>query len=179
MTATTKLSSDFEEFDALVDLVASKPEAENLIRHVQVIKEELSRRAYLWTYISKHAAVGMTIEHGSEPSSRVPSFFSLTRYYLAGLCVVGGAVACVVLSTTMGVLIGGTGFFAVVAWQFVDNTKRSALLTSNRCLRCGYDLKLLPMAIDPRSVGGLQLGPARCPECGREWPVIPLRDGAA
>lgn len=179
MIAPTNDTPQFEEFERLVALVASKPDAKELDQHIQAAREELSRRAYLWTYVSKHAAVGMSIEHGSEPSRRAPSFFSLTKYYLVVLCVVGGAFACAALSTTIGVLLGGTGFAALVGWQLFNNSKRAAMLDANRCLRCGYDLKFLAPVVDPRAVAGLGLGPARCPECGRAWPVIPLRDGAA
>lgn len=41
------------------------------------------------------------------------------------------------------------------------------------CQACGYHVESLPPALDPDLTFGEAIGPARCPECGLRWPLVP------
>ncbi len=172
-------AADFKELEKLRTLCAADAPQPEIGAQTDAVRLELEHRRYKWTYVAKHAAIGMSIEFKNEPSQRVPSFFSLPRYYLAGLFVAAGAVTYFALSPIGGVAIGVLGFAVVVASQFYANSVRANLLSSNTCLKCGYDLKPLPPAIDTAAIDGLSVGPLQCPECGRKWPTIPMPDGSA
>lgn len=43
------------------------------------------------------------------------------------------------------------------------------------CPDCDYDLSGCPNAISPARLGGLLVGPHRCPECSSCWPGVPVQ----
>jgi hypothetical protein len=51
---------------------------------------------------------------------------------------------------------------------------RLRLALSRRCCPdCGYDLRGLDAALPPSMLGGTDVGPDLCPECGSPWPLVP------
>lgn len=46
-------------------------------------------------------------------------------------------------------------------------------LSQAQCPDCSYTLAAIPNAIDPALLNGISTGPARCPECGTHWPLVP------
>src|ERR1043165_447555 len=170
--------SEFAEFESLQKAVDSGAEASSTTALISVAKRSRNYRAYCWTYIKGHAETGEIPGVGTRPPSSVPGFLSLGRYYLAGLCALVGIGGCVAGYPFPGIAIGISGLAGVVASQIYANHKRWKQLESGACLRCAYDLRALPRAID-QMIAGMDFGPLKCPECGREWPLIPKRDGSA
>lgn len=52
-------------------------------------------------------------------------------------------------------------------------TRTNRALSARQCPDCSYMLAGIPNAIDPALLNGLHTGPARCPECGTHWPLVP------
>lgn len=175
----TEDAANFEKFERLRLAVAERSNQSHIAALVPEARQEQKNRAYRWVYTANRAPAEPTVAMHGEHSGNVPSFFSLARYYLAGLSVVAGVAAYLAISPLVGIATGVTGFVGVVGLQLRANMKRSRVLLAGSCLRCGYDLESLPQALSPAAVGGLKLGPLRCPECGRLWPAIPLPDGSA
>lgn len=67
------------------------------------------------------------------------------------------------------IYVGGIAMM-VLRLPYVSVQLRRAL-REGRCPDCGYDLKGIPSAVPV--VGGVNVGPAVCPECGTRWPLVP------
>lgn len=63
---------------------------------------------------------------------------------------------------------------AFLFWSLRRNFGILHRAVEGRCPDCNYDLKACPRepAFDPTTLG-VDVGPARCPECGAFWPLVP------
>jgi hypothetical protein len=170
---------DFEELKALRAAVVRGASQSEVAPLLDSLRTELEYRAYGWIYMQKHAAVGESIPFGNERTERVPSLFSLGRYYLAVAGAIGAIVVAFLYGLSWGAGLATVSAVGLVAWQLQANRGRRLKLNSGKCIKCGYDLSSLPRAIDPAAIQGIDVGPEKCPECGRAWPRIPKRDGSA
>jgi hypothetical protein len=50
----------------------------------------------------------------------------------------------------------------------------STFKRSRSCLVCRYDLSGVSSAVEPELSEGADLGPLTCPECGHDWPCVPI-----
>jgi hypothetical protein len=81
------------------------------------------------------------------------------------------------------VVLGRLAVAAVIGlliWALVGQLTRNhrasrfaGALTHHTCPDCDYELGAIPAAIPPSLVGGVNIGPAVCPECGSPWPLLP------
>ncbi len=85
----------------------------------------------------------------------------------------GYGLAAMIVSTS--IMLGGAAWLfvgvaaAYVLWNARGSRRWSQLsdqIVSGLCPLCRYDVRGLAPA-------GCPLGPARCPECGAPWPLIP------
>jgi hypothetical protein len=83
-----------------------------------------------------------------------------------GLHTSATALACSVVVVGVRAAIGFALFVSGVDLLF--RRDRAGL-----CQACRYEVASLPPAIDPSMTFGETIGPARCPECGLRWPLVP------
>jgi hypothetical protein len=78
-----------------------------------------------------------------------------------------------------------SGFYAPVVlacwlWAFgVHRTRRidHRVTVLTICPACDYELRTIEPMLEPTLVGGIWMGPERCPECGLHWPLVPKELG--
>jgi hypothetical protein len=139
---------------------------------------ELWRRSYLWDHVAGRIR-GLPVYTGLTELPASVGFFSIGWWVVLWL---GAGLALAVgigFGFVAGVVTLGVAWAAVIVAQFVAWRRHRALRRSGRCLVCGYDLAGVARAVDPGLTPGVDLGPARCHECGRGWPLIPGPDGTA
>lgn len=78
-----------------------------------------------------------------------------------------GLAVCGLWLVLVGVICLGPVRLALIRRRLL------ASLDHRQCPNCGYDLASNPPAIAPELTGGYSAGPARCPECGSPWPLLP------
>jgi hypothetical protein len=54
---------------------------------------------------------------------------------------------------------------------FLDTVEARA--RKRLCPGCGYDLRGSPPGLPLDRLGGVDVGPRACPECGSVWPLVP------
>jgi hypothetical protein len=87
-------------------------------------------------------------------------------YVATGLHTSVTALACSVVVVGVPAAIGLAVFLSGI--DLLLRRARPGL-----CGGCSYDVASLPPAIDPGVTLGEPIGPARCPECGMRWPLVP------
>lgn len=71
------------------------------------------------------------------------------------------------------VLVPFVGLFGLLAFVHVASRRHQSRLLNRCCVDCGYTLDHLPSMLSPLDGAAVDTGPARCPECGCPWPLIP------
>lgn len=136
------------------------------------LAEEHRRRVVYWTKV-----MGPESFESERGGRRVASQRVLIT--VAALAVISGASFGLGLGAGL-VTLGGSAIVSmalVIAWLTgwmspIDDSLW-ARFESGRCPSCGYDLRALACPIPLTLTGGVDLGPARCPECGSAWPLVP------
>ncbi len=92
-----------------------------------------------------------------------------------GLCtapvvaIVAGSLLSTSLYTVVAIVIGGLAVTAIVYLVNRFGNARQRIVRGHLCLRCGYELRQLPLADD---------GVGICPECGRPYHVAEYQQPA-
>jgi hypothetical protein len=94
-----------------------------------------------------------------------------------GLSLASGAFRGSVIEVVIGLLVMLVGVlvgvFAVFGGDGSSSVVKSDCLVKRVCPDCRYDLSALPDGVRPAELSGVKVGPARCPECGGAWPLVP------
>jgi hypothetical protein len=101
-----------------------------------------------------------------------------------GLCLlISGSWIYVCIST--GVRLGGMIALPAIAadyaycwWFGVSRNRVKAIpvkdaVDARKCPDCHYDLRGALPGVAEACVGGIDVGPRHCPECGSVWPLLP------
>ncbi|MCX5689554.1 MAG: hypothetical protein NTV94_07175 [Planctomycetota bacterium] len=117
------------------------------------------------------------------PTSRHASSVEWVVYEASGAATLCTAVACLLMGVMEAValvfrwsVVGSVpGFIPLLVFMVTLQLPAAAAvkrrlmraLEQSQCPACSYDLSTHPLAAN----GGA--GPARCPECGTQWPLVP------
>lgn len=71
------------------------------------------------------------------------------------------------------IAVGYTGLWYSRRRFKVACKRLASSLETRSCPDCAYPLADIPPGIDPSLLGGVNVGPARCHECGTPWPLVP------
>lgn len=80
----------------------------------------------------------------------------------------GGGIAFVIGSCVVTLLM----LFAV-SMNAAAGDVCSYRFAGRWCVSCKHDLAEVPSGIDPALIGGIHVGPRRCPNCNVDWPLVP------
>jgi hypothetical protein len=81
----------------------------------------------------------------------------------AGGALVGVLVGVVLLVVVVGLVKRSLGL----------GIRKSRCLSDRICPECGYELGGHADGVEAAMIGGVRVGPAKCPECGVAWPLVP------
>jgi hypothetical protein len=85
----------------------------------------------------------------------------------------------ILASLVAAVAFAVAGLVLLAVWiplhmlRFIRRTRCRKAIHRCLCPDCSYDLHGVPDAIQPDSLDGRHVGPAKCPECGAPWPLLP------
>lgn len=126
-------------------------------------REAWQMNAARWRFVNHgHFYDGLTMTLSVLPvalfaSGHLNERLDLVPYWNSGLAFLATIVAtCIIL-----------GRPSVLYRRLTRRVLRSC------CPDCNYTLTGIPNAIEPDLLNGVHTGPARCPECGTHWPLIP------
>lgn len=118
--------------------------------------------------------------HG-EGDRSVRPFLLLLIALVATATVALVASMAIVPKPSLWAVALGAGLLALggIVWRALRREGGRLGETVRACRGCGYDLTGLEDEIPPERFADLHVGPATCPECGRQWPLFPERPAAA
>jgi hypothetical protein len=89
----------------------------------------------------------------------------------------GDAIGAIAIA--VGAILAVGALILLLVWiplliiRFIRRARCRKAINHCHCPDCSYDLAGVPDAIDPEDLDGQFVGPARCPECGSPWPLLP------
>ena len=126
-----------------------------------------ARRDYWWSVSSgmEAAATARSILLGLAIASTIVTVLSVASVvylYLIGLCL---TLVLGLVSTLLWIIL----LASHLSLRPIHERVRAR---GGRCPDCDYDLRGTPSVIDPSELGGVNVGPRTCQECGCAWPLL-------
>lgn len=108
----------------------------------------------------------------SEPS--LPEFRGLGKLGKVGVMLLTAlAVAVVAVIFPIPGCMPVVMVVAVVVIVIASVAKSTGGSSYGSCPDCDYDVRSMPPDVPVEFTEGVHIGPAKCPECGGSWPMLP------